>query len=90
MGDKEGAQNMSNVFAMGMEEKLGSDLAKNGGGIVTGFVGLVSYTNIDGDLNWSLIGGQNQGILMTLGMVDVIIMLVDEQAQEMLGMKDNG
>lgn len=81
-------QGMSEVFSHGLDSKLGDDLAANGGGIVTGMIGLVSYVDSDGDNNWALIAGPSQSILVSMGMVDAIGMLVDRQACNLLGLDD--
>lgn len=51
------------------------------GGIVTGFVALVTYLDAEGRRCWSLAAGEDQGLAQSLGMADILEMTVRAQVE---------
>lgn len=55
------------------------------GGYVTGFIGLATLINGDGDRAYILMADPDQSVPTALGLVDMIGKVVDAQAREVLG-----
>jgi hypothetical protein len=62
-------------------EAAARDVLADQGGMVTGFVALVTYLDAEGDRCWSMAAGQEQGLAQSLGMADILEMTVRAQVE---------
>jgi hypothetical protein len=71
---------MSDRVAIAVEAAA-RDVLADQGGMVTGFVALVTYLDAEGDRCWSMAAGQEQGLAQSLGMADILEMTVRAQVE---------
>lgn len=57
------------------------DAIADSGGMVTGFIALVTYLDADGNRCWSMAAGDEQGLAQSLGMADILEMTVRAQVE---------
>lgn len=62
-------------------EAAARDAIADSGGMVTGFIALVTFIDADGDRCWSMAAGDEQGLAQSLGMADILEMTVRAQVE---------
>ena len=60
-------------------EKSLQDTLSARGDMLTGFVGLATYIDKDGEKMWTVFCGDNQGTVATMGMVNLLKLYDDAQ-----------
>lgn len=70
----------SDLVAAAVEEAA-RDAIADGGGMVTGFIALVTYIDTTGNRCWSMAAGEEQGLAQSLGMADILEMTVRAQVE---------
>lgn len=70
---------LSDHVQKSIEEYVGSF-----GGMTTGFIGLVTYLNGEGNRGWTVIVGDEQSVMASLGMVTVLQKTIDAQTDVLL------
>lgn len=66
-----------------IENAIEGELAKRGGGMLTGFLGIFTYIDNDGDQAWGRIG--QVPIITAVGMVDILQMSVRAESAQAMG-----
>lgn len=70
---------LSDHVQKSIEEYVGSF-----GGMTTGFIGLVTYMNNEGHRGWTVVVGDEQSVMASLGMVRVLEKTIDAQTDVLL------
>jgi hypothetical protein len=70
---------LSDHVQKSIEEYVGSF-----GGMTTGFIGLVTYMNNEGQRGWTVIVGDEQSVMASTGMMKVLEKTIDAQLDVLL------
>lgn len=65
---------VSSAMETAAQEAIGSE-----GGIITGFIGMANYLNAEGKSCWATLSGDNQSVVITLGMTKLLQMHVEQE-----------
>lgn len=80
------AQGMSEAISARLQEAINGILAEvGGGGLLSGFVGVVKYIDKDGDNNWSFVAMDDQALDTSVGMLRIANMLTEKQIRDVWG-----
>ena len=62
-------------------EKASRDTVADSGGMITGFVSLVTFIDNDGCRCWAMATGEDQSLAQSLGMADILESMIRAQVE---------
>lgn len=78
-------RDFSSRVSPAIHEAIDGKLSETGGGMTTGFIGMIAYLDDDGDTCWSMVGMPGLPLSTVAGLLVALNKVVDTQVTECFG-----